>query len=374
VSRESAAKIQSWLRHDLAWQSLLQLAEGHGLLPLLYRHLHMLRPGAVPEVILGRLRDNFHKNAIRNLCMARDLVRLLDLLQANGIVAVPYKGPTLSLLAQGNLAWRQFCDLDLLLKKEDIAQAAELLIAQGFRLQFPLIPWQATSYLESMGQLPLLRDRDGLLVELHGSLIPKGFSFRLNWERVRNHLQRLVLAGREVQTLGPEDLLLLLCVHGGKHLWRSLGWIWDLAELIRHQRFDWQRVLLESQRLACERMLFLGLYLSWDMLHAPVPHEIQQRMYLSNVQALAMQVRRQLFADPDQPVEGFESSLFHLRVRERWRDGVRACQYLALAPTVADWTAFRVPSGFSFLYWIFRPLRVAFKYTRRLCEKGPKPA
>jgi hypothetical protein len=116
-------------------------------------------------------------------------------------------------------------------------------------------------------------------------------------------------------------------------------------------------------------MLFLGLYLARDLLHAPVPDAIQQRSHgLRQVQSLADQVRRQLFVDPGRPISGLASSLFHLRVRERWRDGVWTCHSLALTPTVADWTALLLSPGFSFLYLPFRPLRLAFKYLRSLAK------
>ena len=72
-------------------------------MPLLYPQLNTLRPGVVPEAVLRQLRDDFHQNAIRNLFLTGELVRLLDVLNSNGIIAVPYKGPTLAVLARETL-------------------------------------------------------------------------------------------------------------------------------------------------------------------------------------------------------------------------------------------------------------------------------
>jgi hypothetical protein len=41
-------------------------------------------------------------------------------------------------------------------------------------------------------------------------------------------------------------------------------------------------------------------------------------------------------------------------------------------PTVADWTALRVPGSFSFLYYLLRPVRLAGKYGR-LAFRRPGP-
>ena len=40
-----------------------------------------------------------------------------------------------------------------------------------------------------------------------------------------------------VPALPDRELLLILCLHGTKHFWSSLGWLVDVAELIRREGF-----------------------------------------------------------------------------------------------------------------------------------------
>ena len=47
------------------------------------------------------------------------------------------------------------------------------------------------------------------------------------------------LEEQEVRTLSAEDLLLALCVHASKHAWMRLGWICDIAGVVRSQRIDY---------------------------------------------------------------------------------------------------------------------------------------
>jgi hypothetical protein len=59
----------------------------------------------------------------------------------------------------------------------------------------------------------------------------------------------------EVMALVGEDLLLILCAHGAKHLWMALGWICDVAELLRvHRDMNWPDILEEARsRLSARR-------------------------------------------------------------------------------------------------------------------------
>ena len=169
-------------------------------------------------------------------------------------------------------------------------------------------------------------------------------------------------------TLAGEDLLLVLCAHGAKHLWSWLSGIGDVAEVLRvHPTMNWPKVVAEARSLHCERMLLLGLLLAHDLLEAPVPEELVSRARAAPaVPALMSQVQRQLFRERDNAPWGLRNALFHLRARERLRDGLRYALSLALTPTVADWTAVRVPAPLSFVHYGLRPIRLAGKYGRHL--------
>ena len=59
----------------------------------------------------------------------------------------------------------------------------------------------------------------GTLVELHTELTLRYFPVSLDLEALRARRQPITVAGRQVVTFSPEDTLLLLSVHGSKHLW-----------------------------------------------------------------------------------------------------------------------------------------------------------
>ena len=189
-----------------------------------------------------------------------------------GIEAVPYKGPVLAACMYGNLALRQFVDLDIIVRRRDVFRASDVLQSVGYRPNFPLTRAQEAGYLRSRYAVELERDDGYFAVELHWEVAPRYFAFPLDTERLWARLDQVSMYDTTVRTLAPEDLLLMLCAHGAKHLWEKLGWICDIAELVRtHRGMDWDRVAAQARELRSERILGLGLLLASDLLGADVP-------------------------------------------------------------------------------------------------------
>ena len=119
ISEESVSRIGRLVGLLTDWDDLISTGNFHGVLPLLYTSLRHVCDQAVPSSPMTELRARFHSNSARNLFLAARLLKILQLLEANGISAVAFKGPTLAVIAYGNLALREFCDLDVLVKEKD---------------------------------------------------------------------------------------------------------------------------------------------------------------------------------------------------------------------------------------------------------------
>jgi hypothetical protein len=319
-------QIQTTLRHSLDWDYLLRMARRNRVLPLLRRSLRTVGTDSLPPEVVEPLRAEAREISLHNLRMTGALFKLLDLLGARGIQAIPYKGPTLAVLAYGDLALREFADLDVLVHQDDFTAARDLLIAQGFRPP-PFLPeTRQTAYVDAIGQLPLVSS-EGILVELHLGFAPPDYGFRLDLDRLRQRLIRVPTAGRDLPTFAAEDTLLILCAHGERHWWGSLGWICDVAELVRaHSDLRWESVLEDARRLHGQRLMLLGLALANELLRAPIPAAVAARIQADrSLPGLVANVRRWLFRDSDDHPGALFRALFHFRARERWRDGARYC-------------------------------------------------
>lgn len=364
IDTKTALRIRETAGQPLEWDRLIEASLTHGLMPLVYENLKAHAADVVPPDYLHKLKDLFQKNAARTTLLAGELFRILDLFAAEGIEAMPYKGPAIAVMIYGRLALRQFVDLDILVRKRDVWRCQQILIARGYEPHFDITERQLPAFLK-LGYVQMFtRDRGQSVVELHWGIASRFFAFPLDTDRFWDRLRYTDLMGRKVLAPATEDLLLILCVHGAKDLWERLEWICGIAELLRaHNEIDWEAVNRNAKELGVERIVLLGLCLARELFSATLPDSVVRDIEAQPMIAtLAREVRVSVLrADPQ--TQGLRKRvLFHLRTRERMRDRIRYCVRLAFTTTPIDWQTVPLPASLSFLYAVLRPFRLAKKY------------
>jgi len=343
------------------WDRVRAAAGLHGVMPPLARALETWAHDAVPPEVLQRLHDEALASGHRSLRLAGDLVTIIDRLGSAGIPVLAFKGPTLAVLAYGDLGLRPCRDLDLLVHGRSLPAAERLVSALGY--QAAPSPF---GLLTGLNQRTYTRN-DGEIVELHWAMAPAEFPSPLDEDGLWARPEPVQLGTHTVYTLGVEDLALFLCAHGAKHLWERLSWVCDIAALLaRRPDLDWDAVLTSARQRGAERMVLLALHLADDLLGAPVPEAAHERLRGDPaVRALGERVRIRMFAGPHPPTV-WERRAFYWRVRERWHDRLRDFARALFTPTEPDWQVVRFPDSLFTLYYLIRPLRLAVKYGSRL--------
>lgn len=295
-------RLQELLNQELNWKVMLRVAAQHGIIPLMFRRLRHLSPDEVPERILRRLRESSQAVVWHNLSLAGELVKLLEMFEKHGITAIPYKGPTLAMMAYGELSLRHFNDLDILMPKACILKAKELLMSQGYQPQQQLADQAAEAeHLEWDCQYNFFHPEADILIELHWRIRSRNFPFGAKFNELWKRTERTPVAGTSVVTMSPEDLIIMLCVHGAKHRWERLNWVCDIAHLMERQRnLNWRQVWEEATRLECERVLLLGTIIANDLIGVPLPGVLRHHARRDRIaQWLAVQVRCALLESVD---------------------------------------------------------------------------
>src|SRR3989449_7056837 len=361
----TAQRIRALVFQPLDWDWLLRTPRPPGMLPLLHRHLSA-SPENIPAPVLAALSDGFQVGTRQSLRLVGEMLRLLGRFAERRVVAVPYKGPPLAARCYGALPLRPFRDLDFLVRPQNLAPARQVLAADGYAPSPPRTPRQEAAIHTTWREDAFWRDAD--VVELHWAFAPREFPLPLKVEDVWARLEPLPIGGTLVSTMSAEHLLLVLCAHGAKHCWERLGWICDVAELLRRTpALDLSGMLAQARSLGVERIVLLGLRLAAELLDVPLPGEgACPARGDPAVGALARQVRATLFRRmPTGSSHSWESRLFHLRTRERWRDRLRYCARVALTPTPGDWAWLRLPDALYALYYVTRPIRLIAKGDRK---------
>jgi hypothetical protein len=368
-SAKESAEFKSLMMEPLDWRFLLQTADRHRILALLYSSLE--REGClerVPPPVLESLCAAVRMRVARSMALNGELARILRTFEKLGIPAMPCKGPAVAMAAYGSISFRSFCDLDILVPESHLSLGSEALGTLGYRPALRFTADQERSYVENECAIQFRDEPRGFVVELHWRFCERNASVDLPVAAFWHRATRITLPGYEAPTLATEDLLLYLCVHGAKHCWERIEWITCLAEVIRvSPSVQWPAVLQRAESLGILRLLHLGLYLA-QSLGAQLPGPVMRSLESdSAARRLAARVHAELFATAaGQSHYQLRASryLFMMRSRERWADRARILFYSAIRPPhpeANEWM--QLPPQLAFLHRIFRPVRLLTEYS-----------
>ncbi len=342
------------------WDRLFGLAKAHRVRPLVARGVGALPTGIVPSEVRDRCQQLGYAILKKNLLLTLELERLLAALDGAGVEAVPIKGPVLASQLYGQLAWREFEDLDLLVRRQDAPAAADVLRSHDYRLA---AGGARALELRSEYHYPFHHAGGQGAVELHCELMPWYFGFPVRTVDLWGRLEWVPLRDTRVRALPAEDTLLFLCAHGAKHLWRRLCWIADVAALLGGEpALDWERTVSRAEELGARRILATGLRVAACVLGGAAGARAVPALGDAQTDALVEEIRIGLRAGEPSPPGAAAKARFHIRIRERRRDRLRYGLLLLLAPNWDEIEFLSLPRVLFPLYWIIRPLRLLARY------------
>ena len=359
---DATATMSRLIGHPFDWVLFERLAETHGLLPMAASKLGVL-PGL--DAMTAELHKICQENARRSLWFAGELFSIIETLSAAGVLAIPYKGPTLAATAQGDLGLRQFHDLDILILRKDWARSKKALIDAGFSPKLDLTAREEKAYLESACDFTFHHPPVKNVLEIHWDLVPNFYSVQIPLDHLAARAKAVELCGRAIPSLAPEDLLLCLMVHGAKHAWSRLCWLSDIAYLIQRVEIDWKTVRRRAERWRIARITRIGLFLTRWMLGAEIPQAVEAWMQQdAETAVLAETLSHNMVHDCKILTESLAYFWLFARQREDVRDRVRLFARLATTSTLSEWRSVRLPEPLFPLYGAVRAWRIGQRFVR----------
>jgi hypothetical protein len=358
LAPEKLDRLRALVGENPDWDYVYKLARRHSLVPLVFSQLEHSIKDAVPPGVLQRFRKAYQENAARNLIFADEVTSLIKAFADVGVDAIVFKGPALAVMAYGDLALRRFVDLDLMVRRADMARAIEVLSARGYVTPRPLSPEQQALLLRTQHNLQFTRGR--LIVELHWQVSSELFASSVTAEELWEKLETVRVNNAEVKTLATEDLLFSLCVHGSRHLWQRLAWICDIDRIIATRKnIDWPLLMSRARQANAERMFLLGPALAAQLLETRLPDSVGEAIARDGqIESIAAEINARLFDGTEQQPASLGTVFrYNYRIRSDWRSRMRYCRHM-LAPTDSDLESVRLSRPLHFVYYLLRPLRL----------------
>jgi hypothetical protein len=340
------------------WEDTIGAARLHGVLPGLFFALAANR-SRVPLRALELARSEFDRNAFHCFANAAELLEVLQVFEKANIAAIPFKGVVLGASAYGDMTARTAGDLDILIRFCDLLPSVRLLKERGYELKTDALEDgspSAKDYFEYHFERP----EDGMVVELRWRLELTQPRYRydigLDWVWPRRRTMRL--AGADVLNFDAASCLLMLCMHGSKHVWSRLVWICDVARLLDSEPgLDWDFAQREAKRVGLTRCLALGVLLAREVSGAAVPAEVLSRFERDRTaRKLAGFLEKHATEHPGMKPDGLVPYFVQLLGFREMTAIVASPEFLR--PTARDRSIVKLPSALAPLYYLIRPFRM----------------
>jgi hypothetical protein len=267
INDDKMADSYGLLNRHFNWEGIRQTSLHHDIAPLLYHGLKKIQKNQpVPHQVMDKLKQAYHANVARNMYLYAELDRILMRFKEEGVSVIILKGAALAQAVYGDIGLRSMGDIDLLVKREDLSAAQELMSDLGYV--------QSTSHCaeewnaKKEHHLPIYSHPDkSVLVEVH-------------WHISRHFLDNDIgdwWARAQVAKIGncralipsPEDMLLHLCLHLFNHGYdqMTLRGYCDISEILRRygMKIDWHQFRERVSKYKVHKPVYTILYFIKDL-------------------------------------------------------------------------------------------------------------
>ncbi|MBS3955224.1 MAG: nucleotidyltransferase family protein [Methylomicrobium sp.] len=362
---------------EIDWTILVETAYAQGVTGLLCSSLLKMPETLVPEAIRSGCHGHLQQRESTNHALADQLCLILAALEAAGIKAIPFKGPTLAMTAYQNISLRTFLDLDFLIHEQQIQPCLDKLRELGYVHEWRLSPKQWQVFLRYAGQDILFGK--GAPIEPHWAFAPRTLSLDIDYAGLWQRTIQKSFNGHSILSLAPEDELLVLCIHGCKEKWSQLKWVVDVAEFVRHHpALYWESLISRAEAQGLARMLALGLGLARYLLNAPIPRPVIQWLEKDRYALRWSENLAARFFDEREETSRsiYALSWFHWAMRERIGDRWRYLFHTLTQPRVQHFVDIAFPDS---LYFLYTPYKLIHDYLLlpiwlwvKACHRGTK--
>src|SRR5690606_37833214 len=222
--------------------------------------------------------------------------------------------------AYGDLSMRSFCDLDILIHEKDFERMYVALKNQGFPPVHPVNLRTERKFMVYQKKNLPVPFKDSHL-EIHWKITERFLSVSFEMDQLWDRAHLVFLHNREIKTFSPEDMVIVLCVHGTKHFWQNLKWLADLIHLIsQYPDLDWHIIWERAEKMGVRRIVSLGLDLAQEQGGIKYPGDFKHLLSSGNdFKKCVNNVQTNFFHF--QSSKWFSiSPAFYLKLREKFKD------------------------------------------------------
>lgn len=289
-----------FLKDSVDFQKVLKIARDNNISQKLYA---VLKEQDIPKDFMAELRRDYLSTAVRNTLIYSEFKKVAEGFKDKEIDVIVMKGAALAELIYQDIGLRGMSDVDLLIRKEDIKRANDVLEDMGY-YAVDLSRFDGSdSYLTTCDY----RSKNPLHPSFHvhwhivNSTVPAPYSSRINMDEFWRDAAHVEISDVSVLTMSPHHFLIHLCEHAMRvtHSASKLIYLMDIASLVNNPpihpsdgysapfnkggikggfEIDWHKVVETSKDYGLDRFVYNILSLTRLNMGLDVPEWVLERL------------------------------------------------------------------------------------------------
>ncbi|MDY6800426.1 MAG: nucleotidyltransferase family protein [Bacteroidota bacterium] len=348
------------------WKLFVELAHKHRLISHVLKQIkqypHFLKPEIKKQ--LKVMQQGLSKKA---LLYSQYLLKISEHLYKESIPHTFFKGPLLSLELYNDIGFRDYRDIDLLVPISHIEKARKIIQDLGFVMLAPkksLSKKQKSINYTISHHYHLSKPGASIEIELHWHLTNPRSYFPLETPKIIDDSINIEIAKQKLPYISKPENIVFLAAHGAIHQWYRLFWLKDFSEIIRqNSEEEIYKAWKLSEKNKLDKTFQQACTLSKQLYKIEIPKYINNINYTDSL----FQHPIKSISNKDLRQQGIGGKIKFVLYRLKLKPDINYFFSLIfrLRTHFTDWEILPLPNALFFLYYIFRPFILTYKFLSR---------
>ena len=243
VSSVKKNEIKTQINLIKDWKKITSVAVKNGIAPLFFKNIQDLElKDFVPSDVFQKFKNLYIKTYFKNSIKIKEFKQIINELNNHKIDFIPLKGIYFITELYGDLGMRTMCDIDFMVRAEDVEKCKELLLKLDWKIK-------TIYHTENIKDLdlfytPYVFTKDDIMIELHNKLYEIGVDFDVQVENLWSKSITKTYLNSSSKQLNLEDLLIHQILHLYKHFIQgqpTLKSFVDITTLFRKEQKEFNQ-------------------------------------------------------------------------------------------------------------------------------------
>lgn len=365
LNKAEIEKIET-LEKLVDWKLFFELAHKHRLISHVVKQIKQY-PNILKSEIKKQLIEKQQGLSRKALLYSQYVLKIHEGLNQKNIPHTFFKGPLLSLELYKDIGFRDYRDIDLLVPLSHIENARKIIQEFGFVMLAPkktLSKKQKKINYTISHHYHLTKPNTPIEVELHWNLANPKTYLPLETKKIIADSINIEIAKQNLPYISKPENIVFLAAHGAIHQWYRLFWLKDFSEIIcQSSNEDIYKAWKLSQKNRLGKTFKQACNLSNLLYKTEIPQYIDNIGYTNSL----IQGALKSISDKELRQQGLGGKIKFVWYRLKLKPDINyhISLIFRLRTHFTDWEIFPLPNYLFFLYYIFRPFILIYKFLNR---------